>query len=130
MNDLPTVAKAIINILLYILYVVFFSFVFSFVFPLLMKLFGAELLSQGDPIFDKIQIFIAILVLLVSLIFRKHFYITGKKQDKKVVEVETYTAKKKQVKNKSETKKAKKSVKNTDSDENEEIKIYVEKEIK
>lgn len=129
MNDLPGVAKAIINILLYWLYVVFFSFVFSFVFPLLMKLFGAEVLNPSNPIFVKIQIFIAILVLLISLIFRKHFYLTEKKEVKKVVEVETYTTKKKQVKNKTEPKKAKK-VEKSDDNEDEGIKIYVEKEIK
>jgi len=37
MNDLPIVAKSVINIVLYILYVLLASIIFSFVFPVIMK---------------------------------------------------------------------------------------------
>jgi membrane-anchored glycerophosphoryl diester phosphodiesterase (GDPDase) len=128
MKDLPVVAKAVINIILYIVYVLLASVVFSFLFPLVMQLLGQDVMSPNNPIFAKIQIFIAILVLLVSLILRKYFYISAASEDKIIEIKESYTAKKKPV----NKKKATKSVKKVEEEENddEEIKIYVEKEIK
>ena len=75
MRDLPIVAKTILNILLYVVYVIIFSLVFSVAFPLFMELFTGRTLSPSSPIFTNIQYFIAILVLLISLLLRKYFYI-------------------------------------------------------
>ncbi|MCD5375193.1 hypothetical protein LR010_01935 [Candidatus Gracilibacteria bacterium] len=127
MKDLPVVAKAVINIVLYILYVVLAWVVFSFIFPLVMQVFGQEIINPAAnmALFDKIAIFIAILVLLISLILRKYFYICGQNEET-VVYRESYTAKKKPVNKKKTTK----TVKIEEEDDDEEIKIYVEKEIK
>lgn len=142
MKNLPIAFKAMINILLYILYVLFVSLIFSFVFPLVMQGLGKEVLNPALPenraLFDKIQIFIAIFVLLLSLILRKYFYVSCKNEEseKKVVIKESYTAKKKQEKAEApktqkveKEQKVEQKPKNKD-EEDEEIKIYVEKEIK
>jgi len=75
MRDLPLVAKLIVNIILYIVYVVVFSFIFSGIFAVYMYYFTDSSFNASSPVFANIQYFIAILVLIVSLIFRKYFYI-------------------------------------------------------
>lgn len=75
MRDLPIVAKTILNILLYIIYVLVFSVLFSGIFALYMYYFSESSLNPNSPIFANIQYFIAVLVLLISLILRKYFYI-------------------------------------------------------
>lgn len=78
MRDLPTAAKVIINTVLYVLYVLVASIAFSFIFPLVLQIFGKGLLSPNDPVFVKIQIFIAFLVLVITIIMRRHFYMSLK----------------------------------------------------
>ncbi len=126
MKHLPLALKVIINIILYVFYVLFVSVVFSFVFPLVMKIFTHEVLDPYNPVFDKIQIFIAILVLIVSLILRKYFYISCKAEEDTLIE--SYTAKKKLV-NTHKTPKTQQKGKKVEKTE-EDVKIYVEKEIK
>lgn len=132
MRDLPIVAKVLLNIFLYILYVVVFSLVFSLLFPLVMNLLTGRTLNPDTQLFTNIQYFIAILVLLISLILRKYFYIwAAQKLQTHNIETQSYTAKKKPLK----SPKAKKNtaveekISQEESDEDE-IKIYVEKEIK
>ena len=82
-------------------------------------------------LYDKIAIFIALLVLLVSVIFRKYFYLTSPREAN-LVEQNSYTQTKKTQstpKAKTTTKKTSQTKTNIASDD-EEIKIYVEKEIK
>lgn len=135
MKDLPIALKVMINIILYVVYVLFVSVIFSFIFPVIMQFLGKEILNPAFPenkdLFDKIQIFIAILVLLISLILRKYFYISSRSREVETVSIKTesYTAKKKQeVTKKTSTKNTKKTEPKKESDED--IKIYVEKEIK
>lgn len=85
MKDLPVVFKGIINVLLFLFYVLVVSFAFSFLFPLTLKIFWAEILDPSNPIFAKIQIFIFLLVLFVSVILRKYFYIPVCEKKKSVV---------------------------------------------
>lgn len=141
MRDLPIVAKTVFNVFLYILYVLLASVVFSFIFPLIMQLFGQDVLDPSSGVFIKIQYFIAILVLLISLILRRYFYICGRSEKEiLVVEENNYTAKKKQVTKKKAEKVVKKETKKQakidkvveklQENDSDEIKIYVEKEIK
>lgn len=133
MKDLPVVARVVINIILYIVYVLLLSVVFSLLFPVVMTLFGGQVIHPMNPIYVKIQIFLAILVLLVSLIFRKYFYMSVRDEQEEItVKVEeSYTAskKKQEVKNKAPKKAAAKKKKQEDEDDDG-IKIYVDKEIK
>ena len=108
----------VINIILYIVYVLVVSVIFSFIFPMILSLLGKWVLDPTDPVFAKIQIAIALLVLIVSLVARKYFYkplFTEKQTTKVAVEdKKSYT---KTVKEKAEKQKGK-------------MKIYVDKEIK
>jgi len=67
--------RIIANILFYIFYVLVISIIFSFSFPILLQLFWKVIINSWDPIFDKIQYTIFILVLIITLIFRKRFYL-------------------------------------------------------
>ncbi len=139
-----------INIALYCIYVICISFVFSFFFPLALRLMGKNIPHYADPVFVKIQVFIAALVLLLSLIFRKYLYTSCK--DKKYLSAKNQKSSsnptttqahnhqktvKKTVKTpaKKTPAKAKKPVKKRASSQaktkkEDDMKIYVEKEIK
>jgi len=67
--------RIIANILFYIFYVLIISIIFSFSFPILLQLFWKVIINSWDPIFDKIQYTIFILVLIITIIFRKKFYL-------------------------------------------------------
>jgi len=69
------VSRVIVNILFCIFYILLTSVIFSFVFPFILKVFGQPILNPSDPIFDKIQIAIIVIVLVISLIFRRYFYL-------------------------------------------------------
>lgn len=114
MRDLPLIARFIINMILYVLYVIFFSLVFSFSFPLILQALGKPVMNPADPTFVKIQLFIAILVLLISLIWRKYFYLCGRDRDNMIVLEEHTTTKKPRLKD----------------IEDEDIKIFIDREIK
>lgn len=131
MKHLPFMAKVVLNVFLYLVYVLFVSLAFSLLFPLILQVLGKEVLDPSLPeniaLFNKIQIFIAIATLLVSLILRKYFYISLKKNTE-IKTTPSYTATKKSTDFETiVTKEEKKAVKHDDDDE---IKIYVEKEIK
>jgi hypothetical protein len=78
-------------------------------------------LNPFDPIFVKIQLFIAVLVLLLSLILRKYFYISLKAPEHTIPA--SYTTKKTQ-------EKTEKKYEDQQQNDNDEIKIYIDKEIK
>lgn len=120
MKDLPIVAKAVINIVLYIVYWIMFCII---IWIIMYTIKG----NISNELADKIGLFWAILVLLVSLILRKYFYICGQREEKEVLITESYTAKKKPLTKKKTTKTVKQVEVENDEDE---IKIYVEKEIK
>ena len=74
-NDLPLIIRRIINICAYIVYTFLVSIAFSFIFPLTQLFLWKDLLYSTDPFFTKAQIIIAILVFVVTWIFRKYFYV-------------------------------------------------------
>ena len=67
--------RVILNILFFIFYILLASIIFSFTFPSILVLLWKDVLSPTDPIFDKIQIVILVLVPVFTLIFRKYFYL-------------------------------------------------------
>ena len=79
MRQAPLIFKLIINFVAYIGYTIFLSIIFSFAFPFIQKLMWKELYNPTDPIFTKIQITIAVVVLIITLIFRKYFYLSLRK---------------------------------------------------
>lgn len=67
--------RVVLNILFYILYVLIFSIFFSFIFPTILVLLWKSVFEPNNPIFSSIQISIFILVFVITLIFRKFFYL-------------------------------------------------------
>ncbi|MDD3303096.1 MAG: hypothetical protein PHN31_06085 [Candidatus Gracilibacteria bacterium] len=76
MKQVPFLFKVVINFVAYVGYTALLSLVFSFLFPITLKLFGKEPLNPSDPVFVKIQVSIAIIILFVTIIFRKYFYVS------------------------------------------------------
>lgn len=83
--------RIILNILFYIFYVIIVSIAFSFIFPTILVLLWQDVIAPNNPIFDTIQLIIILIVLLVSLICRKYFYLPirekvedNKKSEKRV----------------------------------------------
>lgn len=79
MKDLPIIAKIVVNILLYVFYTVILSFVVGLLIPIAQQLIGLSILdpskSVNQEFFSKLQIFLAVFMLLVTLVFRKFFYV-------------------------------------------------------
>ena len=118
MRDLPIVARFMINLVLFVLYWVIGCLVVGIIIYFVNGV-------PDDAMADKIAIFTAILLLLISLIFRRYFYLLGYEEGTEVVIEESYTAKKKQ------PSKARKTINVVDEvSDDEEIRIYVDKEIK
>ncbi len=76
MKQAPLIFKLIINIVAYLGYTLLLSVIFSFAFPFILIMMWKELYNSADPIFMKIQISIALLVLVLTVIFRKYFYMS------------------------------------------------------
>jgi hypothetical protein len=75
MNSQIKLYRVILNVLFYIFYVLIVSISFSFLFPTLLIVLWQEVLDPSNTIFDSIQIAIALILLVFSLIFRKYFYL-------------------------------------------------------
>lgn len=153
MKNAPLPLKLIINFVAYIGYTLLLSIIFSFSFPLVLNMLGKELYNSTDPIFVKIQITIAVIVFVITLLFRKYFYISlskdnyindekekieVKKDDIKINKVEKEIKKEDWLKfwddlEKKEEKFVKKEndyVFKMDDTEEDDFKIYTDKEIK
>ncbi len=91
--------RIILNILFYVFYVIVVSISFSFIFPTILVILWQDVIAPNNPIFDTIQIIIIILVLLISLLFRRFFYlpIREKNKIKKELEFKKYEKKDKKI---------------------------------
>jgi len=116
--------RIILNVLFYVFYVILTSIVFSFIFPTILVILWQDVISPVNPIFDSIQIFIIVLVLLITLLFRKYFYlpIKEKVEIKKEVKFKEYSKK--------ENLKEKKMDKIKTEDDIQKLEIKNSKEIK
>lgn len=87
--------RIILNVLFYVFYVILASVSFSFIFPTILVILWQDIIAPNNPIFDTIQIFIIVLVLLISLLFRKYFYLPIKEkiETKKEVKFKEYLKK-------------------------------------
>jgi hypothetical protein len=119
MKHIPTLPKIALNILLYIFYVLVISLTFSFVFPQILNILGKPIPEVNDPVFYKTQIVILVLVLIISTITRKYLYIGCCSYSEDEV---------KEVPVKKQKEKKKETVESESFDD--EMKIYIDKEIK
>ena len=146
MRNAPLSLKLIINFVAYIGYTLLLSIIFSFSFPFVLNVLGKELYNPADPIFTKIQVTIAVVVFVITILFRKYFYISFSKDDytnektKKVEEKKEIETDWLNFDNKVEEPKVEKNVKKDaeyvfkmddyEEDDNDNLKIFVDKEIK
>lgn len=142
MRQAPLTFKLIINFVAYIGYTIFLSIIFSFAFPFILNLMWKEIYNPTDPIFTKIQITIAIIVLVITLIFRKYFYLSLRKdndipeeivEEKKELEKDwlNFDMKTDNIEPKKTVKKENEYIFKMDDDKDEDdLKIFIDKEIK
>ncbi len=79
MNDMPLAFKVIVNVFLYILYTVFAGIIVGIIYGRILSWKGMPIPREGDPVYTQIFIFTALWVLIVSLIFRRYFYLCSRK---------------------------------------------------
>ena len=139
MNNNIKFSRVILNIFSGVFYVLLASIIFSFVFPIILNLLGQPILNPSDPVFDKIQIAIIVIVLVFSIIFRKFFYLPirngdlldEKENPKKELELEhdMNVIKEEKIK---ETKKVEKKIseKEEESIKDDELDIKIGREVK
>jgi len=69
---LPVVIKFMLNIIFYVIYVLIFSIIISLILPLLFNV----IIENGSNIANYIQGIIAFIILFITIIFRKYFYMS------------------------------------------------------
>jgi len=114
MKKLFIALKIIVNILLFCFYTLIFIIAWNFIFWLILTILNRDVPWSVDPIHMKMAILIIFLSLLITLLFRKFFYLNlAIKQDKKIVNNLNLN-----------------SDKNTENTNQEELEIFINKEIK
>ena len=106
MKKLSMSLKILFNVLLFSFYTLFFIIAWNFLFWLFLTLLDRDIPASDDPIHLKLAILVIFLSLLFTLLFRKFFYLR------------TFS---------SEVKKTESKIK---QETQEELEIYVNKEIK
>lgn len=106
MKKLSMSLKILFNVLLFSFYTLFFIIAWNFLFWLFLTLLDRDIPATDDPIHLKLAILVIFLSLLFTLLFRKFFYLR------------TFS---------SEVKKTESKIK---QETQEELEIYVNKEIK
>jgi ABC-type multidrug transport system fused ATPase/permease subunit len=88
---LPLFIKIILNIIFYIIYVLFVTITTSFVLPLLFNFF----VENGSSISNMIQFIIIVIVLFITTVYRKYFYISleSKKSESELNKTDVKTKK-------------------------------------
>lgn len=129
---MPNLARILINILLYVFYVVTIAFLTWFIIPILALSFGKDIPIYDPEIYNMVFFILAWLIFLITLILRRSCYLslTSDTQGEKYTS-QSYTQKKK-----TENKKEKyiqdesEDTLHVAQDNEDEIRIYVDKEIK
>lgn len=116
MKELPLAIKYILNLVFFVIYCVILQFLSGYLLGLSYKVFWKAVPYAWDPMFVKIGLSITFFTLLITLVFRKYFYMS----------IEINDIKNKEYKEKDLTKQNKKKVKNK---KKEDIKIFIEKEL-
>ncbi len=78
--NLPIVIKIILNIIFYIVYVLVFSILFGLIIWFIINYLGKPVISETTA--SIIQWGLAILVLFITIIARKYFYISFDKKER------------------------------------------------
>lgn len=127
MSKLPVVFKIIINIFFFFIYLIIWIFLVSFVYWFtLSNILWKVVPSSSDPIHMKIAWVVFLIVFIVTIVYRKYFYILLKEHSLEDDLWNTYFWKKEVVKeNLPNCKKTEDSKK-----ESEEMEIYIGKEMK
>jgi hypothetical protein len=131
MKHIPIFPKIVLNILLYIFYVLVISLGFSFVFPQVLTLLEKPIPHPDDPIFYKTQVLILVCVLITTMIFRRYLYIwvcngwSSRREENEGISKPKIKETLKQEKGEEEN-----PLKKIEKAFDDEMKIYIDKEIK
>jgi len=80
MKNLPIVLKAVINIILFFVYYFIASFLGWFVLGIISMIAGFDIPTDtADPMYLKLSGIIFVIVLIATILLRKYFYISCKK---------------------------------------------------
>lgn len=76
MNTLPTAIKAILNLIFFVIYILIGIFSENLLFGLVLTMLGKTIPASTDPIHMKLAILAFVAVGVVTVLFRKYFYLT------------------------------------------------------
>lgn len=77
MKQLPLIPKLLINAILYMFYFIIGSAIAAvIIYGIWGYVFAYSVPKEGDPIFDKIAIAVAVITFIITLVFRKYFYMS------------------------------------------------------
>lgn len=83
MKNLPLIPKFLLNVVLFWVYFVVGSVIGAVIYWLLWMVAGMNMPAANDPIFDKIWIGVLVLTFIITLVFRKYFYMPLSLEDEK-----------------------------------------------
>ncbi len=75
MKDFPIVAKLILNIILFVVYWVLFSLVLWVLYWFWGQIFWYEVAPTWDPVYNKFALILLLLIFVLTIVFRKYFYV-------------------------------------------------------
>ena len=84
----PLFIKIILNVVFYIVYVLVISLLFGLALWALLNFFDKPLIEDWTIISYVLQAFVAIIVLFVTILYRKYFYIKIESENKEIKQKE------------------------------------------
>ncbi len=125
MKNIPIAIKGLLNILFFGIYSLIWIILWNFLYGLVLNSLWKAVPWSSDPVHMKLAVLVIILIALITVLLRKYFYFSCKTDTSKNI------PKDKTVINKKEEKKIKKvEIEKKDEAQDDEMKIYIDKEIK
>lgn len=127
MKALPIAMKLLLNIIFFFIYLLIAVILENFLFWLILTSLGKSVPASSDPIHMKLAGVVLILVIVITGLLRRYFYISMNVDLKKNLEdSKNKQAKKQKVKEEKKVEIIQEEKKNNE----DELKIYIDKEIK
>lgn len=89
MKHLPFIPKLFINLVLFGLYFAIGSVIAMVVYGIGGMLFAYAIPKPNNPIYDKIGVVALVVVFVITLIYRKYFYMSLANDEEEVIEMNT-----------------------------------------
>lgn len=76
MKNLPFIPRLLLNIVLFWVYFIIWSVIAAVIYGIGWMLFAYSMPQFDDPVFDKIGYIVLLVTFVITLVFRKYFYMS------------------------------------------------------